>query len=900
MCMKQLNLNFMLALLLCMVCSKAMAYDAFIDGIYYNFSEEGAEVTYRAYGSSNKGAYNGEVIIPEFVNYNGKDYKVTSIGRFAFYYNTGLTSVTMPNTITIIGEHAFRSCDKLNPINIPLGVVSIGNYAFEDCESLTSIIIPSSVTTIGGGAFSSCGKLSSFTIPSSVTRIGGNPFIYTAWYESLPDGVIYKDDVLLGWKNKRLTGDFEIQAGTRVIADNSLAGCAGLTSVTIPSNVIVGARVFNGCVGLTTVTLPDDLTRIEESLFESCSSLTSIDIPSGVTTIGKAAFKGCAALSSIDIPDRIEDIESNAFEGCTAMDSFDIPITINKIADGMFKGCTGLTAIHIPDNITEIGAYAYSGCTSLVAVTIPDNVTAIGKYAFYGCRGLKSFVIGKGITYLPDGLVGDTNLLSLTIGVNVNSGAQKWAENATKPVKIIWLNNTLNHHDGTVNIHSGNDSWYRYPLLTSMFEVDGVKYVPTSMADRTCDVIDAEYDGTVSTPKIGPTVTYRGVTFTVSAINAYAFYKNDQLKDVEIRIDSLIGKNAFAECANLESAVVDNKDLIGESAFSQCSSLKNVEFGSRVERIGSWSFYKCYALQEVTIPDNITTVAVWAFNDCTALSSLTIGKGLSAVNGFGGCTNLEKLVIPPTVSLIEKYAFSGSGIKTLIIEDSEDDISINSDFGSQLDSVYAGRKIANLSFKGYKTLRAIKMVKATEIPNNAFWGCTNLSETDFGINISSIGVSAFEGCTSLKKVYFGDEVTIIENKAFSGCNSLETFTFSSKLQTIKSQAFVNCTNITTLYSHAITPPICWPRALDDIDKWACTLTVPKGCVDAYKAADQWKEFFFFEEGEEPAVTEISHIHATKQKDRVVYGVDGRRRNEMMDGINVVRDSCGKTKKILAK
>ena len=141
------NLLLILVALLPVVAS---AYDAEIDGIYYNFSGNEATVTYQIYGFSN---YPGSVVIPESVTYDGKTYRVTSIGSCAFYNCSILTSITIPNSVTSIGDEAFSVCSSLTSITIPESVTSIGNSAFSFCSGLTSITIPNSVTSIGIGAF---------------------------------------------------------------------------------------------------------------------------------------------------------------------------------------------------------------------------------------------------------------------------------------------------------------------------------------------------------------------------------------------------------------------------------------------------------------------------------------------------------------------------------------------------------------------------------------------------------------------------------------------------------------------------------------------------------------------------------------------------------------------------
>ena len=209
---------------------------------------------------------------------------VTSIGASAFYdtayyndesnwdkdvlylsnclidtnYNFDLTTdYIIKDGTRIIADSAFRWSGITN-VTIPDSVTSIGNYAFEDCTNLASI-------TIGNG----------------VTSIGRWAFYNTAYYNDESNwntGVLYISDCLIDTNDDfDSTTDYIIKDGTRIIANYAFSGCTSLTSVTIPNSVTsIGSSAFDSCRSLRNVTIPNSVTSIGFGAFYDCTNLTNV------------------------------------------------------------------------------------------------------------------------------------------------------------------------------------------------------------------------------------------------------------------------------------------------------------------------------------------------------------------------------------------------------------------------------------------------------------------------------------------------------------------------------------------------------------------------------------------------------------------------------------------------
>lgn len=255
--------------LLAMVLGASSMYGFEVDGILYNITSETnqtVEVTHKDFN----GNYQGEIIIPESIRYNGKTYTVTAIGDNAFYNCYYMTSITIPKTIVSVGKYAFVDCIRI--ASVTLYCKTVGSW-FMETSSLKTVVLGDGVENVGNNAFLRCG-ITSLSIANTVKTIGEYAFSQTS-----------------------------------------------ISSLVIPSSVrTIEKGAFSSCQSLKKVEIANGLKVIRNWAFQDCRKLRSVTIPPSVSSIGLGAFKECYDLRNVKMPESIsKDKYSHSFEDETLL-----------------------------------------------------------------------------------------------------------------------------------------------------------------------------------------------------------------------------------------------------------------------------------------------------------------------------------------------------------------------------------------------------------------------------------------------------------------------------------------------------------------------------------------------------------------------------------------------------
>lgn len=680
---------------------------------------------------------------------------------------------------------AFKNVTSLQSVELAYcftygNISTIDASAFEGCVNLTDINLSDKLTTINGLAFYNTG-LTEITVPASLTKIT-----------------------------------------TASAAGKNVGPFAGgvLRKVTFADGVTKSLQgMFMGTTSLEEVVLPKSLKTIDQNAFKDCSSLKKLSVgKSGgenvldtVETINAGAFNGCSSLETLTLKNvaKIDSSDTNrTFGGCTSLKKVSVTgvtttdntgkTTLSTtIGTSAFKDNKALKEINL-DTIKTVSQEAFRGCgvaddgTDPATLTL-NNVNAIGSLAFYGC-GFKAVQIPRQLTSVATGKIDGVEygpfaggkLETVSFGTLINTIPDNLCMNTTSLQKIELQSVKASLRTIGKNAFKG---------CTSVEEVTIPKGILT--------VSNSAFEGCSG---------LTDVTIAAKTINAKAFAECKNLKAVKMEegVTTIQGM-AFANTqisavtipSTLTTAGTTKEGTIEKGPFAgtmiatvhgQTEDSTEAQEGATIlpetKKIPDNLFLGCTSIIDVQIPETVTEIGQKAFKDASSVENVTFAvntetgkvKGVEkiGISAFDGCSSLQELVLPETVTEVLQGAFANEG--ALVKADMSRAASL--------------KKWDKESFKGDTALAEVVLPTAggiTAIPDGAFAGCTSLTGENLKIpkNIVTITANAFKE-SGLKKLYIPNQVTMIGASAFEACKNLEDVHISNNISIISQSTFKNC------------------------------------------------------------------------------------------------------------
>ncbi|MBO5027398.1 MAG: leucine-rich repeat protein [Clostridia bacterium] len=241
---------------------------------------------------------------------------------------------------------------------------------------------------------------------------------------------------------------------------------------------------------------------------------------------------------------------------------------------------------------------------------------------------------------------------------------------------------------------------------------------------------------------------------------------------------------------------------IDEECFKNNKTITSFVVPDDVMEIWEEAFYGCTALEYVSFPKSLTLVQKSAFENCKALKTVDMTDALSVIfshRAFYGCTSLEEIVNDERLTAIWNYTFANcSSLKSLNISNlvQVGEYAFSGCTGLEDITVSKYTMIGEGMFYGCSGLKEVT-VPAEYIGENAFYACSNLEKVVLNGN-TVVGESAFRGCVALRHLYMPGRIYEIRERAFEGCTAMRILVLPNCEVAIGKNAFYRCTGLATV------------------------------------------------------------------------------------------------------
>lgn len=737
----------------------------------------------------------------------------------------GVTSITLPNSITTIDSRAFLGCSEIVNFVVPSKLQKIGDYAFANCSSITSYDLPKTLLQIGVGAFDGNVNMSQLTFNSVAAPTIADGSIFAGTTSNL------KVRVPVGGK-----ASYVSNLSNRSFAENTyMYGLTGTTPIAIykdnifryiyyidilnssggSSNPPTGRVQVYQTQNFSVTFTPSTGNRIEAIYVDSSDeNLMSVAEGDSQTYV----------FENIQNSHLIEAVYSKMYvrldiNGGTGKQ----PLVVYNDDKSQFK---------INDNIepTKSGKEFYYYSTNKDDNERGQNGTRYDLGLWYDLPSTTASTTLYAIYLTPTSYTTTSQYVVVPKTVNAIAGSSSkniFGSTSDSTLKYITL------HRNTTTI--GSYALYGCKTLTGISHSDGVVALGGHAMAGCVEL-----------------VKYRFAPYTQSVGNS-AFASDTKLESVtnfENTSVTKISQSMFSGCSSLfEISIPSSITSIEINAFLDCSKIANIDLSkTNTASIGVNAFKNCKNLSTIQLPASLTIIDDQAFNGDINLRSVqnlektivsTIGSGT-----FAGCSNLSSIKLPQTLSTLGESAFKGCSNLTVV-----------SGFENTAVKVLEARTFANCS-----SLSTLTLARGlTEIRTEALIGCSILRNLDTlsTTKVTKIGVKALKdtaGLTSISlpaSTFVSFAESAFENSGvqkinnLKNCSKFKSFGASSFMNSglkeiefpnctfsIEASAFKNCTALTKATFNSKTAPTAQETSFEGTTS-ALQVYIPNGSIDAY-------------------------------------------------------------------
>lgn len=570
-------------------------------------------------------------------------------------------SATLPAAATAIEENAFFGAASLQEVIIPEGTTTIGSMAFAN-SGITEITLPDSLESIAADAFSGCEKLEVIHASQKLMASLDIPSLFadTPWliasgacdeqisWHFVADGTLYLAGNGVLHIETQPWGQY-LQQITRLHIGNGITGING--------------PAFSGCSAMTECHLPDTLKEIRNDTFRECTGLASLSFPSGMETIGPYAFYGCTHLQDVTLNQGLKAIEDSAFMHNYSLQTLLLPQSLQHLDATAFYASSSLEQLDVmPGNpyFTAVDGVIYSADMKTLVLfpraysdvfSIPDGVTEIGPCAFQSSR-VRDVLFPDSMAVIGQKAFSDCrNITILTLGNNVTTLRKQAFETCTELTTI--------HFPATLEVIESSVFIDCYSLAAIHVAEGNTHYSSSNgilMADNGTVLMfcPVQYSGRFVCPA-GVLSIADGAFTACNAITE--IFLPDGLKT--------IGKGAFNRCSATTIHLPGTLESIGQDAFSS-SELTSIVVPKSVKEMGYSIFSSCFNLKDVVLEEGLQMISYGTFSHCSALESLQIPSSITSIGNFAffQCPSLTAIHVSDanqSYASVEGVLFNKSG-----------------------------------------------------------------------------------------------------------------------------------------------------------------------------------------------------------------------------------------------